>query len=84
MSKITKYASECAYAIHPLGLGLPLCTFGKATAHELAEVKLQDFPVCEKKRCRRCLDQLSSSVNTLGDKNGTDKSIFPQFNLPES
>lgn len=44
--KLDKQSDECIHVIHPLGQGLPLCTYGiKATDHP----KLQDFPVCKYK-----------------------------------
>lgn len=52
MAKIKRgLETACSYVLYPLGPGLPLCAFHIIKDHRLAEAKLNDFPVCNKKTC---------------------------------
>lgn len=42
---------DCPYVLYPLGNGLPLCGYKIIKEHRLAEARLNDFPMCDKKNC---------------------------------
>ena len=59
MAKMKKKSTsdDCAFAIFPVGPGLPLCTYNAVKNNVLSTTKLQDFPIClYKGKCYKELD----------------------------
>lgn len=52
MAKAKKgFDCECEYALFPLGKGFPLCSYKIVTERKVHEVRLRDFPMCDKHKC---------------------------------
>lgn len=67
MAKIKRnLEKDCSYVLYPLGNGLPLCTYKIEKEHRLAEAKLRDFPVCDKRNCPKERDRVDSGEREKG------------------
>lgn len=51
MAKIKKQLEDCSYRLCPLGTGAPFCAYTALKAGTLADMRLQDFPICQPNRC---------------------------------
>ncbi len=51
MAKIKHEMEPCSDRLFPLGKGLPLCSYLIVKKGLLATAKLQDFPMCDPKKC---------------------------------